>query len=527
MTDEKHNNRKTQYLCIALCLSAGLSGCGQFVNPKPERIPFDQKIERLTENNIEYTFENADAYLSYARKKMTDYADHIAKVRNGSGAGAVASALGGAASAIFGAHPDYLLGFTLSGGTFLATSQLYGNQNFEKIYEEGVTALACVANETQKYLKAGSKYKTLRMDTSEYVEIHQKLSRIEEISDRHISNLEKIIKDQDKIIADQDIIINGTGDDITKNFAKDNSEAAKENKLSACISKKEITKIKYESTSTKDKLSGYFKNYGISEKLYSTEIKISSLVVSAVDNIFIQVRKKIMQSDPGLNGVQNAISNISGITTNTDTPGDPGTKVEPVTNSDTQGCTELGTSKEEEQIVKNNQQYKNYISSFNDDLLKDKILKNENGIKYLESIELLSFENKYYTKKDMNDLLNMLSNTEINLERCNIKDSGIPEFVIATPPITNGRIEIKTGSTNNESLTTTIILKGGQPLYNSTITRSDFSTTIEQIGIDTFKISGSDIDMTGTGVSKSTSIAFRDSMGTIISVDIALIPPTS
>ncbi|MCR9221419.1 MAG: hypothetical protein NXI21_14435 [Alphaproteobacteria bacterium] len=156
-----------RFRALVLCAAFALGGCVT-VNPKPSppslRAAEAAKDAGTVMQPADYTFDMAMAYIDVARTRMRGYADQPTQIRNLAGVGAVGAAVGAAASALFDAHEDYILGFGLAGGSLLGAANLYGNPAFEQIYEQGDAALSCIQTRVLAPLNTGHRIKSAGAD---------------------------------------------------------------------------------------------------------------------------------------------------------------------------------------------------------------------------------------------------------------------------------------------------------------------------------------------------------------------------
>ncbi len=154
---------------VALASLVFAAGCARTINPKPTGPELSAAHDKGPSVKVEdYTYELAMAYIQTGKSQMREFADYPTEVRNLSGLGAIGSAIGAAASALFDAHQDYIFGFGLAGGTFLAASELYGNPAFEEVYEQGLGALVCIDNKLRPSILAGANIKVSGQAVAEH-----------------------------------------------------------------------------------------------------------------------------------------------------------------------------------------------------------------------------------------------------------------------------------------------------------------------------------------------------------------------
>ncbi|MDF1748268.1 MAG: hypothetical protein P1V34_05270 [Alphaproteobacteria bacterium] len=312
-----------------VCAPLLLSACAQGINPKPA--PPDYREAKAAEDRIiaeDYTFEIALAYMEIAKNKMRDYADGPTKTRNLTGAGAVLAAVGAAAAVIFDAHEDLYFGLGLAGGSLFAASNLYGNPAFERIYENGLSALACVDHKLRPAMVAGASI------TSAEYEATGKVSAVQNALTPIVLKLASAKSSKQVLVLRQKRLKTYMSaqqadvDAVSKRFNQssatvDTLATAKAQAKAAEVVLADlnalIAQIEYRETILSNNQDYGDKSLTAAAELSdqtsevsAMELKMATDIIVAVDNIFIQVRNRIREVDPGSQGIANTVALING-----------------------------------------------------------------------------------------------------------------------------------------------------------------------------------------------------------------------
>lgn len=312
----------------AVCLPLALSACAQGINPKPSTPEYQEAIDtdpRITASD--YTFDIALAYMDIAKVRMRDYADGPTKTRNLTGAGAVLAAVGAAAAIIFDAHEDLYFGLGLAGGSLLAASNLYGNPAFEQVYENGLSALACVDHKLRPAMVAGgSIMSVIRQADANADAVKEAMEPVLRKHARATSSQPELMELKNTIQSE----IDKSRANLKAKVESYNGNASSEklNELQIAFGEMVAAKVVLEKLKAdveyQETLLREYKAYGDKalnaatelndkvETVRAAELRMSTDVVGAVDNIFIQVRNRIRDVDPGSQGIANTVALING-----------------------------------------------------------------------------------------------------------------------------------------------------------------------------------------------------------------------